>query len=110
MPILADRIERDASGMPTTIYPPTRRNEPTATITPESEIYANADKSRFVMVDFREKGEVYLRQFLRGETVYVFDFSRCARMSDADFEKALAAEGAVRVGVEELDWMPIAKD
>lgn len=103
------RIERDTDGMPTRFCPETRCERLVAVITPDSEIYANADKTRFIVVEHRKDGEVYLRQFNRGETVYVLDFSKCFRMSDANFEAALKHENTMRIGVEELDWVPMAK-
>ena len=78
------------------------------TITPETEIYTNAERKNFVMVDFIENDMVYYRKFNRGEVPLGLDFSRAASAPALQFAECLRVENAVLVGVEELTWVPAA--
>lgn len=79
----------------------------TYTLTPESEIWANPEKSHFLVVDFRENGEVYYRRFERNQILNTLDFSTANKMAETDFADQLGKEHAVRVDVTELDWIPL---
>ena len=79
------------------------------TITPETEIYTNAERRVFVMVDERKGGEVFCRTFKRGEVLMWLDYGSAVRMPEREFNRLLDNENAVRVGVEELTWIPVAE-